>query len=67
MSDEARRLFELLNDGKTRWCAGCKERQDEIDRLREIIRRMDGLVDSGEAALAVARHAAEEALDETDL
>jgi len=40
------------------------EAADEIERLLEIIRRMDGLIDSGEAALTAARQAAKEALDE---
>ena len=43
-----------------------REAADEIERLREIIRRMDGLIDSGEAALTVARSAAKEALGEDE-
>ena len=42
------------------------EAADEIERLRDIIRRMDGLIDSGEAALTVARSAARGALGEDE-
>ena len=41
-----------------------EQQAEEIERLQEIILRMDGLIDSGEAALANARQAAKEALND---